>query len=113
MKKYLWEIQFRSDIGVKSIKVVSSKRSLESITKIFNNALKETGFEASDYNEIVGVEYLGETYVEEEVSEFSGHEQIIEKSYYENTKYWENYARQTGGIDVCDDETGELIFTIE
>lgn len=38
--------------------------------------------------------------------------QILEKSYRENTEYWENYARQIGGIEVCDDETGEPIFTI-
>ncbi|GAA0348094.1 hypothetical protein GCM10008931_44250 [Oceanobacillus oncorhynchi subsp. oncorhynchi] len=43
---------------------------------------------------------------------FQANEQILEKSYHENTEYWENYARQTGGIDVCDNETGEPIFTI-
>lgn len=43
---------------------------------------------------------------------FKAQEQITEKSYHENTEYWENYARQIGGIEVCDDETGEPIFII-
>lgn len=39
-------------------------------------------------------------------------EQISYSGYIRNPQYWEEYARQIGGIEVCDDETGEPIFTI-
>lgn len=39
-------------------------------------------------------------------------EQITENGYFNNPNYWEEYARQIGGIEVCDDETGEPIFVI-
>ena len=39
-------------------------------------------------------------------------EQITESGYYENPSYWTDYAKQIGGIEVCDDETGEPIFVI-
>lgn len=39
-------------------------------------------------------------------------EQITESSYEEAPDYWYDYARQSGGIEVCDDETGEPIFVL-
>ena len=39
-------------------------------------------------------------------------EQITANGYYKNPDYWERYAIAIGGIEVCDDETGEPIFTI-
>lgn len=39
-------------------------------------------------------------------------EQITESGYFGNPKYWEQYATEIGGIEVCDDETGEPIFII-
>lgn len=39
-------------------------------------------------------------------------EQISYSGYMKDTNYWENYAIQIGGIEVCDDETGEPIFII-
>lgn len=39
-------------------------------------------------------------------------EQISESTYFKDEYYWESYARNIGGIEVCDDETGEPSFTI-
>lgn len=39
-------------------------------------------------------------------------EQITEKAFYDNPEHWDSYARRIGGIEVCDDETGEPIFVI-
>ena len=43
---------------------------------------------------------------------YRAQEQISYSGYIKNTLYWENYARQIGGIEVCDDETGEPMFVI-
>lgn len=39
-------------------------------------------------------------------------EQVTESGYFNNTSYWEEFALQNGGVEVCDDDTGEPIFTI-
>lgn len=39
-------------------------------------------------------------------------EQITESGYFEKPSYWEEYARKIGGVEVCDDDTGDPIFTI-
>ncbi|WP_198022521.1 hypothetical protein [Carnobacterium pleistocenium] len=39
-------------------------------------------------------------------------EQISESAYYERPGYWEQQARFIGGIEICDDKTGEPLFTI-
>lgn len=39
-------------------------------------------------------------------------EQILENAYHQKPGYWEAYAEEIGGIEVCDDETGEVKFTI-
>lgn len=39
-------------------------------------------------------------------------EQITESSYEKTPDYWHDYATQIGGIEVCDDETGEPIFVL-
>lgn len=39
-------------------------------------------------------------------------EQILESTYYERPSYWEKEAVKVGGIEVCDDKTGEPLFTI-
>ncbi|GAA0348086.1 hypothetical protein GCM10008931_44240 [Oceanobacillus oncorhynchi subsp. oncorhynchi] len=64
MQNYLWEIHFQSDIGVQSVKVVSSKQNLGSINKSFEIALVETGFDDSRCMEIIKVEYLDEVYMQ-------------------------------------------------
>lgn len=63
MQNCLWGIHFRTDIGIQSVKVVSSEQSLASINKSFKIALKETGFEDSECIEIIKVEYLDEVYM--------------------------------------------------
>ena len=39
-------------------------------------------------------------------------EQISESGYLSNPSYWIEYASAIGGIEVCDDETGEPIYVI-
>lgn len=39
-------------------------------------------------------------------------EQITESGYRKDPKYWTDYAKEIGGIEVCDDDTGEPIFVI-
>lgn len=39
-------------------------------------------------------------------------EQITYTGYVGNKEYWEDYAKEIGGIEVCDDETGEPMFVI-
>ena len=39
-------------------------------------------------------------------------EQITESGFFKNPEYWNEYAKQIGGIEVCDDETGEPIYVI-
>lgn len=43
------------------------------------------------------------------------YEQISESTYYQNMNYWNEQAKQyrgLGGLGICDDETGEEIYTI-
>lgn len=39
-------------------------------------------------------------------------EQITESGYLKDTKYWSEWAKDNGGLEICDDETGEVIATI-
>lgn len=39
-------------------------------------------------------------------------EQILESTYYENEANWDELARDLGGIEICDDVTGEPIYTV-
>jgi len=39
-------------------------------------------------------------------------EQILENTYYENEVRWDKIARDLGGIEICDDVTGEPIYTV-
>ena len=39
-------------------------------------------------------------------------EQILESTYYENEAKWNEIAMDLGGIEICDDATGEPIYTI-
>lgn len=39
-------------------------------------------------------------------------EQILESTYYENEAKWDKIAMDLGGIEICDDTTGEPIYTI-
>ena len=39
-------------------------------------------------------------------------EQITESGFFANPEYWTDYAKSIGGIEVCDDETGEPIYVI-
>ena len=39
-------------------------------------------------------------------------EQILESTYYENEAKWNEIAMDLGGIEICDDTTGEPIYTI-
>ncbi len=42
-------------------------------------------------------------------------EQISESTYYQNMSYWNQVAqnyRALGGLGICDDETGEELYTI-
>lgn len=38
--------------------------------------------------------------------------QILESAYLKDTGKWEKVAREEGGIEVCDDKTGQPIYTI-
>lgn len=43
------------------------------------------------------------------------YEQISESTYYQNMSYWNQVAqnyRALGGLGICDDETGEELYTI-
>lgn len=39
-------------------------------------------------------------------------EQILESAYYENKDRWDEFARDQGGLEICDDTTGKPIYTI-
>jgi len=39
-------------------------------------------------------------------------EQILENTYYENEVRWDKIARDLGGIEICDDITGDPIYTV-
>lgn len=42
-------------------------------------------------------------------------EQISESTYYQNMSHWNRVAqnyRALGGLGICDDETGEEIYTV-
>ena len=39
-------------------------------------------------------------------------EQILESTYYENEAKWDELAGDLGGIEICDDATGEPIYTV-
>lgn len=39
-------------------------------------------------------------------------EQILESTYLKRPYYWEEQAKWMGGIEVCNDKTGEPMFTI-
>lgn len=39
-------------------------------------------------------------------------EQILESAYFEDTAKWDEVARQLGGLEICDDTTGEPIYTV-
>lgn len=39
-------------------------------------------------------------------------EQISENTYIERPEFWQEEARMIGGIEVCDDKTGEPMYTI-
>jgi hypothetical protein len=38
--------------------------------------------------------------------------QILSSAYYENKDKWDKVARDQGGLEICDDTTGEPIYTI-
>lgn len=43
------------------------------------------------------------------------YEQISESTYYQNMSYWNQVAqnyRALGGLGICDDETGEELYTV-
>ena len=43
------------------------------------------------------------------------YEQISESTYFQNMSYWNNVAQDykaLGGLGICDDETGEELYTI-
>lgn len=43
------------------------------------------------------------------------YEQISESTYYQNMIYWNQVAqnyRALGGLGICDDETGEELYTV-
>lgn len=43
------------------------------------------------------------------------YEQISESTYYQNVNYWNEQAKQYrdfGGLGICDDETGEELYTV-
>ena len=43
------------------------------------------------------------------------YEQISESTYYQNMSYWNKVAqdyRSLGGLGICDDETGEELYTV-
>lgn len=39
-------------------------------------------------------------------------EQILESTYMSDTTKWQKVAQQYGGLEICDDRTGEPIYTI-
>ena len=42
-------------------------------------------------------------------------EQISESTYFQNVEHWNRFAREVrefGGLGICDDETGEELYTI-
>lgn len=39
-------------------------------------------------------------------------EQILESAYFEDTDKWNEVARQCGGLEICDNLTGEPMYTI-
>jgi hypothetical protein len=39
-------------------------------------------------------------------------EQIVESAYFEDTYKWDEVARQCGGLEICDNLTGEPMYTI-
>ncbi|AUV60160.1 hypothetical protein HOU40_gp131 [Lactobacillus phage Bromius] len=39
-------------------------------------------------------------------------EQILESAYFEYTDKWDEVARQCGGLEICDNLTGEPMYTI-
>ena len=39
-------------------------------------------------------------------------EQILESTYYEDTDKWNKVACQYGGLEICDNLTGEPMYTI-
>ena len=43
------------------------------------------------------------------------YEQISESTYYQNMSYWNQVAqnyRALGGLGICDDDTGEELYTV-
>ena len=38
--------------------------------------------------------------------------QISESTYFENEDKWNKLAEAEGGLEICDDKTGEPIYTI-
>ena len=52
---------------------------------------------------------------EDERKKKMSYEQISESTYYQNMSYWNQVAqnyRALGGLGICDDETGEELYTI-
>lgn len=39
-------------------------------------------------------------------------EQILESAYFKDTDKWDEVARQCGGLEICDNLTGEPMYTI-
>lgn len=38
--------------------------------------------------------------------------QILESEYFNHREKWEAFARRKGGLEICDDETGQPIYVI-
>lgn len=67
--------------------------------------------EATEQLEIYELGQLQKTKGEMKMS----YEQISESTYYQNMSYWNQVAqnyRALGGLGICDDETGEELYTV-
>ena len=52
---------------------------------------------------------------EDERKKKMSYEQISESTYFQNVEHWNRFAREVrelGGLGICDDETGEELYTI-
>lgn len=71
----------------------------------------QDGAEATEQLEIYELGQLQEIEGEMKMS----YEQISESTYYQNMSYWNQVAqnyRALGGLGICDDETGEELYTV-